>query len=317
MTIKVYGPHDVAALLDMPGCIEAVRAAMARFSADGREQPLRQIMTLEPGAMFALMPGSLVAPEGFGAKIISVFPDPDRPARSKHRGCVLLFDRQTGEPLCLADAGEITERRTAAASAVATDALARPDARRLAIFGAGAQARSHLDAIPLVRQLDEIVIWSRSEASAAALIEAAAPEVRVPMRFVADARDAAQADIICTVTSSPEPIVLGEWIAPGTHLNIVGSSFAGPVEVDSALVAKSRYFADSRKSVLAAGAEFLVAKAAGFVDDSHIVGEIGDVLGGAVPGRTALEDITCYKSLGHIVQDLAAAAYVDARARAA
>lgn len=317
MTIAAYGRHEVAALLDMPGCIAAVRDAMMAFSADEREQPLRQIVTLDPGKMFALMPGMLVTPQGFGTKIISVFPDPARPGRSRHRGSVIIFDRESGEPMCIADAGEITERRTAAASAVATDALARPDARRLAIFGTGAQARSHLQAIPLVRDIDEILIWSRSEASAAALIEAAAGEVAAPMRFIADAREAAAADIVCTLTGASEPILLGDWIAPGTHINLVGSSYAGPVEVDSVLVAKSRYFADSRRSVLAAGAEFLVARDAGLVGDSHILGEIGDVLAGMVAGRTALGDISCYKSLGHIVQDLAAATYVHAKARSA
>lgn len=314
--MRVYGSEDVARLLDMPGCIAAVRAAMARFSADGGDQPLRQIVTIAPGDLFALMPGSLVAPDGFGAKVITAFADRTHPERSRHRGVVILFDRETGEPRCVADAGEVTERRTAAASAVATDALARRDARWLAIFGTGTQARSHLGALPLVRDFEEIWIWGRSERRATALIEAAREEVAVPMRFVADAREAAKADVICTVTGSATPVLLGEWVRPGTHVNIVGSSYAGPVEVDGPLVAASRYVADSRASVLAAGAEFLAARTAGLIGDDHIVGEIGDVLNGRVMGRTAPGDITLYKSLGHIVQDLAAAAYVDDKARA-
>lgn len=313
--MRVYGPADVVRFLDMPGCIAAVREAMAMFSADAGDQPLRQIVTIAPGDLFGLMPGSLAAPGGFGAKVISVFADRTHPEHSHHRGVVLLFDRAAGELRCVADAAEITGRRTAAASAVATDALARRDARRLAIFGTGTQARSHLSALLLVRDFEEIWVWGRCEARARALIDAAGGEIGVPMRFVADAREAARADVICTVTGSATPVLLGEWVQPGTHVNIVGSSYAGPVEVDGGLVAASRYFADSRASVLAAGAEFLAARAAGLIDDAHIVGEIGDVLNDTVAGRTGAGDITLYKSLGHIVQDLAAAAYIDDRAR--
>lgn len=314
--MRIYDAEQVEHLLDMAGCIGAVRDAMARLSAADFEQPLRQIVPIRPGDLFALMPGSLVSPDGFGAKVITAFADKANPQRSKHRGIVVLFDRESGEPKCVADAGAITEIRTAAATAVATDALARKDATTLAVFGTGSQARSHLQALPLVRQLSEVLIWGRSEASAQAMIDAMQPEVGVPLRYVADAREAASADILCTVTSSREPVVLGEWVRPGAHVNIVGSSFAGPVEVDSALVVMSRYFADSRRSVLAAGAEYLVARDAGLIDESHILGEIGEVVSETVEGRRSPEEVTLYKSLGHIVQDLASAAYVDAKATA-
>lgn len=310
--MRIHGPEAVRALLDMPGCIAAVRDAMRRFSAEALEQPLRSITPIGEGRLFALMPGMLAVPDGFGTKVISVYADPERPQRAKHRGVVLLFDRETGELQCIADAGEITEIRTAAASAVATDALARLDAHSLAIFGSGSQARSHLRAIPLVRDLDEILVWGRSRASAEMLIAEVQPELTVPIRFVADAREAAQADILCTVTSSTTPILLGEWVRPGTHVNVVGSSYPGPVEVDHVLVLASRYIVDSRRSALAAAAEFLDAKAAGLIGDAHIVAEIGEVLLDSIPGRTDDDQITLYKSLGHIVQDLAATAYVDA-----
>lgn len=315
--MRVYDAEQVEHWLDMRGCIGAVRETMARLSADSFEQPLRQIVSIRPGDLFALMPGSLVAPDGFGAKVITAFADKANPQRSQHRGIVVLFDRESGEPTCIADAGTITETRTAAATAVATDALARKDARTLAMFGTGSQARSHLQALPLVRDFAEVMVWGRSEASARGMMESMQAQVPVPLRYVADAREAALADVICTVTSSREPVVLGDWVRPGTHVNIVGSSFAGPVEVDTTLVVKSRYFADSRKSVLAAGAEFLVAREAGLIGDNHIVGEIGEVLAGTIEGRRSGEELTLYKSLGHIVQDLAAAAYVDAKARAA
>ena len=314
-SVPFYGPQDVRALLDYDGCIAAVRAAMADFTADGKPQPLRSIVDIAPEKRFGLMPGLLAAPHGFGAKVLSVFGDPAQPGRSAHRGVVVLFDRQSGHLSCIADAGEVTEIRTAAASAVATDVLARPDARTLAIFGCGAQAASHVRALARVRRLDKILVWGRSAERAVRFAERMEREVAITVRAVAVGREAAStADIICTVTGSQTPVLLGEWVRPGTHVNVVGSSYAGPVEVDHALVLASRYVVDSRRSALAAASEFLLAKEAGLIDDSHIAAEIGEVLLGRIPGRTSPEEITVYKSLGHIVQDLAAVGYLHSRA---
>jgi ornithine cyclodeaminase/alanine dehydrogenase-like protein (mu-crystallin family) len=313
--LPVYGPQEVRALLDYDGCIAAVRAAMSEFSAQGRPQPLRSIVEIAPSKSFALMPGSLGEPGGFGAKLFSVFPDLQQPGRSFHRGIVVLFDRESGVLECVADAGEVTEIRTAAASAVATDALARRDARRLAVFGCGVQAASHVRALVRVRPLEEILVWGRSVERASGFADRMGREVAVPIRAIADASEAAaSADIICTVTGSDTPVLLGAWVQPGTHVNAVGSSRPGPVEIDHALLLSSRYIVDSRRSALAAAAEFLLAKEAGLVGDDHIAAEIGEVLLGRVPGRTSADDITVYKSLGHIVQDLAAVKYVHTRA---
>ena len=313
-SVPFYGPEEVRALLDYEGCISAVRDAMAEFTADGKPQPLRSIFEIAPAKAFGLMPGTLAAPRGFGAKVLSVFADPARPGRSAHRGVVVLLDRESGQLACIADAGEVTEIRTAAASAVATDALARRDARTLAIFGCGAQAASHIRALVRVRKLEGILVWGRSMERAAAFAGQMEREVGVTVSAVADGREAAAADIICTVTGSRTPVLLGEWVRPGTHVNAVGSSHPGPVEIDHALVKMSRYIADSRRSALAAAAEFLLAKEAGLIDDSHIVAELGEVLLGRVAGRRSAQEVTLYKSLGHIVQDLAAVSYVHARA---
>lgn len=314
-SVRFYGPEEVRALLDYDGCIAAVRDAMADFSADGKPQPLRTIFELAPARFFGIMPGAMTAPHGFGAKVLSVFADPAQPGRAAHRGVVVLFDRESGHLACIADAGEVTEIRTAAASAVATDALARRDAKTLAIFGYGAQAASHIRALARVRPLEQILVWGRSAERAVRFVEQMQCEVGVRLRAVEEAHEAASAaDIICTVTGSPTPVLLGEWVRPGTHVNAVGSSRAGPVEIDHALVRASRYIVDSRRSALAAAAEFLLAKEAGLIDDSHIVAEIGEVLLGRIPGRRSPEEITVYKSLGHIVQDLAAVSYLHARA---
>ncbi len=189
---------------------------------------------------------------------------------------------------------------------MATDALARPDATRLAILGYGEQAETHLRAMRHVRPISAVSVWGRSPERAQRFADHMSAETGLKVTAAPDARSAVEgADIICTVTSAAEPVLFGDWIAPGTHINLVGSSHAGPTEVDHALVVRSRFIADSRASVLAAGAEFLKAKAAGLIDDDHIAGEIGEVLLGRVAGRRGPEEITVYKSLGHIVQDLA------------
>jgi len=314
----VYGADDVSRLLDYDGCIRVVRDAMAALTADGGEQPLRSILRIAPDQVWGVMPGALPAPGAFGTKIVTVFADPAHPGRSRHQGVVVVFDRNTGAVRCVAEAGAVTRIRTAAASAVATDALAREDAKRLAIFGCGAEAETHLHAIARVRRLEDVVVWGRSAESAQRFATRMAGATGLAVRAVADARRAAEsADVICTVTSASTPILFGAWVRPGTHVNVVGSSHPGPVEIDSELVVASRYVADSRRSALAAAAEFLVAKQAGLVDDTHIVAEIGEVLLGRVVGRRSPGDITLYKSLGHIVQDLAATEYLHARASGA
>jgi ornithine cyclodeaminase len=227
---------------------------------------------------------------------------------------VVAFDGKTGAVTCIADAEPITKIRTACATAAATDALARADAQVLAIFGTGLQAESHLRALPLVRPFREILLWGQSGEKAAELADRMGAELDREITPVADSQEAAsRADVICTVTSSATPILLGDWVNPGAHVNLVGSSYLGPVEVDSALVARSRYIADYRPGVLAQAAELAVARDAGIVDDSHVIGEIGDVLAGRVPGREDDQQITIYKSLGHVVQDLASAAYLRGR----
>jgi ornithine cyclodeaminase len=265
-------------------------------------------MALSEGRLFGVMPGAMGAHAPFGAKLISVFPENAARGRQSHQGLVILFDHETGAPVCVLHAGEITAIRTAAASAVATDALAREDARRLTILGSGEQAMTHARAISKVRDLESISIWGRSLERARALAERMQAELAAPVAAAGSVEEAvAEADIVCTVTSAAEPILKGAWVRPGTHLNLVGSSHAGPVEVDNDLVVRSRFIADSREGVVNQGAEFLRAKAAGLIGDEHIVAEIGQVLAGEIEGRRSIGEITVYKSLGHIVQDLASA----------
>ncbi|PNU03327.1 ornithine cyclodeaminase family protein [Novosphingobium guangzhouense] len=306
--LTIFDSEAVREKLSYPDCIAVVRKAMKALSSGETRQLLRTMLSLGPGRTFAQMPGALGEHDMFGTKTISVFADPRSPGLRRHRGLVVLFEPEEGRPVCVADAEEITHIRTAAATAVATDALARADARTLLIVGTGGQAHTHLKALPLVRDFDRVIIWGRSPEKAAAL---AAEYAHLNAEPATDLRAAAGvADVICTLTTASEPVVRGEWVKPGTHVNLVGSSGPGPVEVDSALVVNSRYIADSRASALDAAAEFLVARDSGLIEDAHIVGEIGEVLLGRIEGRRSDQDITVYKSLGHAVQDLAAAAHL-------
>jgi len=303
--MRMIEADEVHAKLTYEVCIPAVRAAMIALSAGETRQLLRSIMHFEDGRMFGVMPGAMGDTAMFGAKVLSVFPRNIDVGRPSHQGVVLTFDPVTGELACVADARSITAIRTAAASAVATDALARPEASRLALLGYGEQAETHLRAIGKVRKLTGVSVWGRSPERAQAFAERAKHDLGVEVRVAATAREAvADADIICTVSASSEPVLHGAWVAPGAHVNLVGSSFAGPVEVDNDLVVRSRFIADYREGILKQGAEFLTAKQAGLIGDDHIVGEIGEVLSGKIAGRQSADQVTAYKSIGHIVQDL-------------
>lgn len=296
---------DVATRMDYPRCIALMREAMTALSQGRTRQLLRGILDLKNGDMFGVMPGAL--DDGpFGAKLVSVLPGNFALGRPSHQGLIVLFDPADGQPVCALDATEVTAIRTAAASAAATDVLARRDAARLAILGYGEQAWRHACAIPHVRAVSEVRVWGRSPERVAAFASRVEAELGIACRAAASVAEAVRdADVVCTTTAAAEPILFSADVADGTHLNVVGSSRAGPAEIDIDLVVRARFFADHRAGVLAQGAEFLNAKAAGRVDDAHVLGEIGEVMAGALAGRTSAGEVTIYKSLGSIVQDLA------------
>ena len=300
--------EEVARRLTYEAAIPIVREAMIAFSTGRTRQLLRSILPLAEGRMFGVMPGALGERAPFGAKIVSVYPENFAAGRQSHQGVIVLFEPDSGAPVCVVHAGEVTAIRTAAASAVATDALARPEASRLAVLGDGEQARAHLRAIGKVRPIEQVLVWGRDAGRAQAFAGEMSRELGVEVGVAADVREAvARADIVCAVSAAEDPILRGAWLPAGVHVNLVGSSRAGPAEADHEVVRRSRFIADSREGVLAQGAEFLNAKAAGLVGDAHLAGEIGQVLAGEVEGRQDAGQITVYKSLGHIVQDLASA----------
>lgn len=304
----VIGREDVRRRLTYEACIPLVREAMIALSRGVTRQVPRTIIDLDHGHMFGIMPGAMGGDAAFGAKLISVYPENFSKGRQSHQGLVAIFDPEDGALAAVVHAGEVTAIRTAAASAVATDALARPDASVLAILGYGEQAHTHLAAMTRVRRISEVRVWGRSAERAAAFAAQAQAEHDLPVRAAPDVTVAvAGADIVCAVSAAAEPILLGRDVPEGCHVNLVGSSRAGPAEADDDLVARSRFFADHAQGVRLQGAEFLNAQASGRVGPDHLLGEIGEVLDGTLPGRLSAADVTVYKSLGSIVQDLASA----------
>lgn len=312
----VVSHDDVIALLPMADCIEAMSDALRTLALGRALLPLRQIVRLPDGHnAFGVMPAVLDEPTAIGAKVITVFPGNAATPYDSHQGAVLLFEMEFGRLIGILDASTITAIRTAAVTGVATRLLSRPESRVLALLGAGVQAATHLESISLVRPIQEVRVWSRSGDRARRFAEHRA-EHAARIVVCGTPRQAVEgADVICTVTSSREPVLLGEWLAPGAHVNAVGAVGAAR-EVDSAAVVKSRLYVDRRESALNEAGEFLAPKSEGLIGDDHIVGEIGELLVDPprAIGRRNAQEITLFKSLGLAIEDLAAARRVYDRA---
>jgi ornithine cyclodeaminase/alanine dehydrogenase-like protein (mu-crystallin family) len=315
--IRVVRGSEVRELLPMGECIELIERTMIAVSEGRVVLPLRSLLTMPKQiGMMGCMPGYLAEPEAFGIKLVSLMPRNKPPHFSSHLGVVLLFECEHGQPVALLDAAAITAIRTAAASAVATRLLARADAADLALLGAGEQAQSHLAAMLALRPMRRVRVWARDPAKARAFAESEGVAHGIHIEAVASVPQAVRgADIICTLTKARDPILEGEWIERGAHLNVVGSSVAAKAEIDTATVVKSRFFVDCRNSTVNEGGEYLRALRANAITPDHILAEIGEVANRSKPGRRSREEITLYKSLGIAPQDLAAAHFVLQRAR--
>ena len=301
----------------MSECIDAMTDALRTLAQGGAILPLRQVVRLPDGRnAFALMPAALQQPSALGAKVITVFPGNDATPYDSHQGAVLLFDTEYGRLIAIIDASTITAIRTAAVTAVATRLLSRTESRTLALLGAGVQAATHLEAVSLIRPIRQVRVWSRSGERAQRFAERSATN-DVKVIACATAREAVDgADVVCTVTSSREPVVSREWLAPGTHVNAVGASLPTARELDSATVAAARLYVDRRESAANEAGDVLVPKSEGLVGDDHIVGEIGELLVDPprIAGRRSADELTVFKSLGLAIEDVAAARRIYDRA---
>jgi ornithine cyclodeaminase len=321
MQVLVLSAEDVARLLPMSACIAVMRDALAALARGKALVPLRMVMRMPDGSGFlGVMPGQMSADGdrtgALGMKAVSVFPGNASRGIDTHQGAVLLFEVDTGRLSALMDGATITAIRTAAVSGVATDLLARKDATELAILGAGVQARTHLEAIASVRPLRKVRIWSRNLEHARALVAEQKGRSGTSIEAVATAEAAVRgADIIATVTASPEPVLQRAWLKEGAHINAVGSSIPTTREVDTATIAAARLFVDRRESALNEAGDLLIPIREGAVKPDHIQAELGQVIIGEDPGRRSDGEFTLFKSLGLSVEDVASAAYVALRAR--
>jgi ornithine cyclodeaminase len=315
MKVLFVNEAGVRDLLPMDSCVGLMKSALTALSRGDVVLPLRSKMWLpDHSGLLGLMPGYLGDPKSFGLKVVAVMPGNHGTPYDSHQGVVMLFGVEHGEPLAVIDASAITAIRTAAASGAATDALARADAGDLALIGSGVQARTHLAAMKVVRPLKRVRVWSRSRANADRFAhEESAAGIPIEVERTAE-ETVRHADLICTTTSSKEPVLEGGWLSPGAHVNAVGACFPSTRELDTEAVRRARLYTDCRESCVNEAGDFLIPRKEGAITDAHLVGEVGEVLLGRVPGRRSSDEITIYESLGVAVEDLAAAHAIHRRA---
>ena len=316
MKLRFLSEQEVYHHLPMSECMEVMAETLKTLARGQGVNPLRTALRFPDGTgLLGLMPAYLAEPPCTGLKVVTVMPGNHGTPYDSHQGLVLLFELEHGCPVALVEGSSVTAVRTAAVSGVATERLARSDASTLAILGSGVQARTHLQAMLVARNLTEVRVWSRTEAHARAFAEAQSQAHGLEIRVAGSAREAVEgADLICTTTSAKEPVLEGAWLSPGAHINAVGACFAPYRELDTAAVVAARLFVDRRESALNEAGDFLIPKKEGAIGDDHIVGELGEVLLGQVEGRRSERDITLFKSLGIGVEDLGAAYYLYRKA---
>ncbi len=304
--------EKIASLLPMEECIEVMEKMFLSLAAGECLQPLRNIMRLPDGSgVLGMMPGHAAKLGVMGIKVISVFHANSESGFPSHQGIIMLFDAKNGQPLMLFDALEITAIRTAAASAVATKLLSRENSSTLAIIGSGEQAKRHIEAMLLIRNIKQINLWSRNENNAKHLVNELSAEYNIHVHVKKNVQQAVEhADIICTVTASKEPVVMGDWITAGTHINAVGSSTAAARELDTVAIVRSKLFTDRYESLFNEAGDFLIPKKEGAITDAHVKAEIGEVLSGAKKGREDDKEITVFKSLGIAAEDIFSAYHI-------
>lgn len=272
-------------------------------------QYLRTAIQMPNTNILGIMPGYFEKGY-FGAKVLSVYHTNQGTGFPSHQGEVILFSKEHGEVLAVVDAMAVTRIRTGAVSAVASKVFARPGAENLAILGCGAQGHSHLDAICSTMKIRKVTVWDQFRKAADGLA-AYAEEKGIEAHACDTAREAVrEADIVCTVTLSHEPILKREWLSPGTHVNAIGACAPADREIDTELAAESHFFGDNRDSVMHESGDFLIPIREGAYGEDHFAGTLGDVLLGKIQGRKDDREITVFEGLGMAVEDIACAAYL-------
>jgi len=309
---------DVHDLLPPADLISAMEHALSEFSSGQVTQPVRTALQVPPNRnFFGVMPAYMSSPAALGMKLVTVFHENTARGLPTHLATILLFDPETGALEAIMDGRYITEVRTAAVSAVATKRLARKEAAVLAVLGSGVQARSHVKLLTRVCALREIRAWSPARDHLRQFVSDAAAISSVPVHAASSAEQAVRgADVIALVTSSTTPVIQDAWVSPGALVISVGACRPDTREMDPALVPRARVIVDSRAAALVEAGDIVQGIREGRWTESHIAGELGEVLLGRTPGRTAPDEIVIFKSLGLAVEDVAAAQLVLTRAKA-
>ena len=319
MTIRILGAGDIFALLPMADCVDAMHEAMVALSSGQVVMPARVIAPLADGdGLMAAMPGSSRSPAVDGAKLLTLLPGNPAAGRAAVQGVVVLFDHASGAPMALLDGAAITALRTAAVSALATRLLARADARSHGILGTGVQARMHIDAIHAVRPAaTEVRIWGRNPIRAREFAAEQARRTGLDVVAVEHAAQAARCDIVSATTGAAQPVVQGAWLHNGAHVNLVGAHRPVDREADTATIVRCSVYVDLMHSAMNEAGDLLIPMAEGAFAKERIVGELGQLAAGQIPGRASTAQITLFKSLGVVAQDLFAAWAVLQRAQRA
>jgi ornithine cyclodeaminase len=309
----ILNHDDVHNALSPEECATAVREVLVAQVRGETYMPLRTVVS-PPGAagLMGLMPtwrqGGTARPPVFSLKVVCLMPANPERGLDAHQGLVALFDGESGIAEAILDTSAITAIRTAAVTALATDALARPEARVLAILGAGVQARSHLRAMLGGRPYEQVRLYAPTREHVEAVIEAIDDHGVETVACDSAEEAVREADVIVTVTNSRRPVLERSWLAPGAHLNAVGASQPSALEIDAQTFADATVFADSRESVLGEAGEYRAALSEGLITgEEHLRAELGEVLAGVEPGRRNPEELTLFRSLGLAIEDLAAA----------
>lgn len=317
LKILFLNREDVNRLLPYAPCITEMEAAMKAVSRGDAVMPIRSMMPIPDGrGVLGMMPGFMTTPDSMGIKVVSVFPGNFGTEYGSHQGLVILYDTENGAPTAIVDGGAVTAIRTAAATAAATKALARKNSKILTIFGYGEQAETHLDAMMTLDMFEVVRIWGRDANKVQAFVDANKGRYKMQLIACTDPEVAVRgADVVCTTTAAAEPVLMGDWLEPGMHINAVGSSVPSTAEIDTATIAKSKLYADYIPSLKELGGDYRTAISDGAITEDHIVGEVGHVLLGQCEGRVSDDEITLFKSLGMVSEDLIACQYVFDKGR--
>ena len=301
--------EQVRQLLTPEKCIKAMEEALMDLENGKCDMPQRLICKMPNGAAFGFMPAYVG--DYFGAKVLTAYAANMGTEYPSHIGYVMLFESEHCTVSAMVDASSITEIRTGCVSAVATGLLARADAHKLAVIGAGAQARSHLAAIRLVREITEVTVYDLYPAAASRYAQEVTEKYDIPVKIAASVEEAvADADIICTLCPAKDPYLTRDMVKPGVHINAVGTFSPVTREVSSDLVAAARLYSDYTPSTKKESGEYLIPLQEGLITEDHILGSVGQLLLGQAEGRTTDDDITVFDALGLAIEDVASAKMV-------